>query len=333
VLTEEAENIIRQWRSGQKEFPVSSSGTTGEPGIFLLKRNLIELSCRITGEALSINPEDRIHCCLPLTKVGGLMQLFRAEIWGVPIDVIEPTANPLLHYEGTATIISLTPMQLSHIWANENSRKSLLKFRVVLLGGAGLSASLEKEIAGFEKPVFYHTYGMTETYSHVALRRIGEQGFRFLLPTKASLSNIGCLQFSNAITENRVMKTTDVAIIATDGSFSITGRVDNVINSGGIKIAAESVETLIQKHFGLAEGTFFCAGIPDEILGEKLVLVIQKGISAPDLEKIPFEPSYLRPKEVMTADTFLLTETHKIRRKETLALICKQRAKHGNPGA
>ncbi len=333
MLTEEAENIIRQWRSGQKEFPVSSSGTTGEPGIFLLKRNLIELSCRITGEALSINPEDRIHCCLPLTKVGGLMQLFRAEIWGVPIDVIEPTANPLLHYEGTATIISLTPMQLSHIWANENSRKSLLKFRVVLLGGAGLSASLEKEIAGFEKPVFYHTYGMTETYSHVALRRIGEQGFRFLLPTKASLSNIGCLQFSNAITENRVMKTTDVAIIATDGSFSITGRVDNVINSGGIKIAAESVETLIQKHFGLAEGTFFCAGIPDEILGEKLVLVIQKGISAPDLEKIPFEPSYLRPKEVMTADTFLLTETHKIRRKETLALICKQRAKHGNPGA
>jgi len=323
VLTPEAENIIRQWRSGQTEFPVSSSGTTGEPGLFLLKRNLIELSCRITGDALYIRQEDRIHSCLPLTKVGGLMQLFRAEVWGVPIDVAEPTANPLLNYAGTATIISLTPMQLSHIWAHEDSRNAILKFRVVLLGGAGISAALEKEISAFEKPLFCHTYGMTEPYSHVALRRIAEQGFRFLLPTKATLNNIGCLQFSNAITENSVLQTNDVAIIATDGSFSITGRADNIINSGGIKIAAESVEALLQKHSELAEGTFFCAGISDEILGEKLVLIIQKGISAPDLQKIPFEPTYLRPKAILTAEQFLFTETDKIRRKETLALICK----------
>jgi O-succinylbenzoic acid--CoA ligase len=73
----------------------------------------------------------------------------------------------------------------------------------------------------------------------------------------------------------------------------------------------------------MAEGTFFCAGIADEILGEKLVLVIQKGISAPDLQKIPFEPTYLRPKAILTAEQFLFTETDKIRRKETLALICK----------
>ncbi len=323
MLTPEAENIIRQWRSGETEFPVSSSGTTGEPGLYLLKRNLIELSCRITGDALCVSSEDRIHCCLPLTKVGGLMQLFRAEIWAVPIDVAEPTANPLLNYAGTATIISLTPMQLSHIWAHVDSRNALLKFRVVLLGGAGISATLEKELMAIEKPLFYHTYGMTETYSHVALRRMGEPGFRFLLPTKASLGENDCLQFSNAITENSVLQTNDVAIIATDGSFSITGRADNIINSGGIKIAAESVEALLQKHSELAEGTFFCAGISDEILGEKLVLIIQKGISAPDLQKIPFEPTYLRPKAILTAEQFLFTETDKIRRKETLALICK----------
>jgi len=240
----------------------------------------------------------------------------------VPIDVAEPTANPLLNYAGTATIISLTPMQLSHIWAHEDSRNALLKFRVVLLGGAGISAALEKEISAFEKPLFCHTYGMTESYSHVALRRIAEQGFRFLLPTKATLNNIGCLQFSNAITENSVLQTNDVAIIATDGSFSITGRADNIINSGGIKIAAESVEALIQKHSGLTEGTFFCAGVADEILGEKLVLVVLQGISVPDLQKIPFEPTYLRPKAILTAEQFLFTETDKIRRKETLTLIC-----------
>ncbi len=323
MLTQEAENIIRQWRSGQTEFPVSSSGTTGEPGLFLLKRNLIELSCSITGDALSVNAEDRIHCCLPLTKVGGLMQLFRSEVWGVPTDVAEPAANPLLNYEGTATIISLTPMQLSHIWAHESSRNALLKFRIVLLGGAGIAAALEKEISALKKPLFLHTYGMTETYSHVALRSIDEPGFRFLLPTTATLSENGCLQFSNAITENRVLKTNDVVVFAKDGSFSITGRADNIINSGGVKIAAEVVEALIQKHSGLTEGTFFCAGVADEILGEKLVLVIQKGISPPDLQKIPFEPSYLRPKAILTAKQFLFTETDKIKRKETLALIYK----------
>ena len=321
MLTPEAENIIKQWRSGQTEFPVTSSGTTGEPGIFLLKRNLIKLSCQITREALSITPDDRIHCCLPLTKVGGIMQLFRSEIWNIPIDVAEPVANPLQNYTGNASIISLTPMQLSHIWFNEDSRKALMKFRIVLLGGAGISATLEKEIADFEKPMFYHTYGMTETYSHVALRKLGEPGFRFLLPTIASVNESGCLQFSNSITENRILKTNDIAIFAKDGSFSFMGRSDNVINSGGIKISAEAVEAIIQAHYGLTEGTFFCVGVPDEVLGEKLVLIILQGIEAPDLQKIPFEPSYLRPKEIIVAEKFLFTETDKLRRKETLALI------------
>lgn len=321
MLTTEAQNIIKQWRTGQTEFPVTSSGTTGEPGVFLLKRNLIELSCTITGEALQIKPDDRIHCCLPLTKVGGLMQLFRSVVWGIPIDVAEPTTNPLLHYQGNATIISLTPMQLSHIRANENSRLALQQFRVVLLGGATISASLEKEIVTLAKPLFYHTYGMTETYSHVALRRMGEPGFSFILPTEASLNNVGCLQFSNALTENRVLQTSDVAIFAKDGTFGITGRADNIINSGGVKISAESIEAIIHQHSGLAEGTFFCAGLPDDVLGEKLVLVLLKAISAPDLQKIPFKFGYLRPREVIIAERFLFTETHKIRRKETLALM------------
>ena len=153
--------------------------------------------------------------------------------------------------------------------------------------------------------------------------RIGEPGFQFLLPTEASLCENGCLQFSNAITENRMLKTNDVAIFANDGTFSVTGRADHVINSGGIKISAEAVEAIIQKYSGLSEGTFFCAGLQDEVLGEKLVMVLLQGISAPDLQKIPFEPTYLRPKDVIMAEEFLYTDTHKIRRRETLGLICK----------
>jgi O-succinylbenzoic acid--CoA ligase len=192
---------------------------------------------------------------------------------------------------------------------------------VVLIGAAGISETLEDALKSVSGTDFYHTYGMTETYSHVALRRIGEPGFSFILPTEASLNGNGCLQFSNTLTENRVLQTSDVAIFANDGTFRITGRADNVINSGGVKISAERVEAIIHQHSGMAEGTFFCAGIPDVILGEKLVLVLLKGISAPDLQKIPFEYTYLRPKEVVFAERFIFTETQKIRRKETLSLI------------
>ena len=321
MLTQQAEILLQQWRSGQSEFPVSSSGTTGEPGIFILKRSLIELSCRMTAKALSVGPSDRIFCCLPTDKVGGVMQLFRSEVWQIPIDVTAPTTHPLKDYTGHASIISLTPMQLSHTWQDENARKALLTFRVVLIGGAGISETLEDALKSVTGTAFYHTYGMTETYSHVALRRIGKPGFSFILPTEASLNNDGCLQFSNDLTENRVLQTSDVAIFANDGTFHITGRADNIINSGGVKISAESIEAIIHQHSGLEEGTFFCAGIPDEILGQKMVLVLLKGIPAPDLQKIPFEYAYLRPKEVMVAERFIFTETQKIRRRETLSLI------------
>ncbi len=321
MLTTEAALLLQQWQSGQAAFTVSSSGTTGVPKPFILKRNLIELSCRLTANALGIDAQDRIYCCLPLDKVGGMMQLFRAMVWNIPIDVVQASANPLLHYTGDASIVSLTPMQLGLVLQNHESKAALKRFRLVLLGGAGLSAELEAELQHWENPLFYHTYGMTETYSHIALRQAGkETAFRFILPTETDTDASGRFRFSNELTENQWLQTNDCANILPDGRFIITGRADNIINSGGIKIQPEAVEAMIATHSGLKENTFFCAGLPDSVLGEKLVLVLPEGTNPPDLAAIPFANAYLRPKEIVFRKTFLFTETNKLKRRETLLL-------------
>jgi O-succinylbenzoic acid--CoA ligase len=321
VLTTEAALLLQQWQSGQAAFTVSSSGTTGVPKPFILKRNLIELSCRLTANALGIGAQDRIYCCLPLDKVGGMMQLFRAMVWKIPIDVVQASANPLLHYTGDASIVSLTPMQLGLVLQNHESKAALKRFRLVLLGGAGLSAELEAELQHWENPLFYHTYGMTETYSHIALRQAGKQtAFRFILPTETDTDASGRFRFRNELTENQWLQTNDCANILPDGRFIITGRADNIINSGGIKIQPEAVEAMIATHSGLKENSFFCAGLPDPVLGEKLVLVLPEGTNPPDLAAIPFANAYLRPKEIVFRKTFLFTETNKLKRRETLLL-------------
>jgi O-succinylbenzoic acid--CoA ligase len=204
--------------------------------------------------------------------------------------------------------------------ANE-SKAALKRFRLVLLGGAGLSAELEAELQHWEKPLFYHTYGMTETYSHIALRQAGkETAFRFILPTETDTDASGRFRFRNELTENQWLQTNDCANILPDGRFIITGRADNIINSGGIKIQPEAVEAMIATHSGLKENTFFCAGLPDSVLGEKLVLVLPEGTNPPDLAAIPFANAYLRPKEIVFRKTFLFTETNKLKRRETLLL-------------
>lgn len=313
--------ITNLWNQGKTEFPVHSSGSTGTPKIIQLKRHLIELSCHKTAEALSVKKTDRILCCLPVDRVGGMMQIFRSLIWDIPIEFIAPSGNPLKNYKGEATIISLTPMQLGNILSDKQQRERLTAFRIVLLGGASLHDDLIEAISELRGPAFYHTYGMTETYSHVALKQLGhDQAFRFIYPTEFSLNENGCLRFKNEITENEWLQTNDLAVIHANGTFDLTGRFDDVVNSGGVKISPVDAETIILKQTALDIKDFFCAGMPDALLGEMLVLILRKGVIAPELDSIHFHPGYLKPRKTLVCKDFLYTTTGKLRRKATLEL-------------
>lgn len=320
-MNPEAEDIIRRWRSGASAFEVKSSGTTGIPTVFRLSREGILLSCRHTGRFIDVREDDRILCCLPLDRVGGLMQLFRSEVWGIPVEVIPPSADPLLTSHQRASIVSLTPMQLSRTLQQEQTRQELLRFRVVLVGGADMPPDLESEIARMQKgPLILHTYGMTETYSHIAMRITGkEDAFRCIMPTELDLDERGCLKLRNDLTRGTWLQTNDAAEIHSDGSFRILGRTDDVINTGGAKVHPAEVESLLMKHTALKAGQFFIGGIPNTETGEKVVLVLLNDIPVPNLETIPFPASYMKPREIIHVPAFLYTDTQKLKRKETLA--------------
>jgi O-succinylbenzoic acid--CoA ligase len=320
-MNDAVEKIIRDWKNGIDSFTVFSSGSTGDAKPFVFQRNLIELSCKSTGIYLGIQKSDSIFCCLPIDKTGGLMQIFRSLVWEIPIETVKPSTTPFLNYKGHGSIVSLTPMQLSVILNDEKQSETLKKFRIVLIGGSDISPEIEKPIADWETPIFYHTYGMTETYSHVAMRRIGHDAFyKFILLTEAQTNQEGCLMFKNALTENKWLQTNDLAQINADGSFCIKGRVDNIINSGGVKINPEEVEEIIAAQTALSRESFYCAGIKDTVLGEKLVLVILSGAPIPDLTTVQFNQPYLRPRGIIICREILRTETNKIKRQATLEL-------------
>lgn len=271
----------------------------------------MECSAKATGTFLNVSQEDSIFCCLPVDKIGGLMQLVRSEVWQIPLQWVAPASNPLLDYQGKDTITSLTAMQLQHILESEKTTAILNQFRVVLVGGGHISEALELQLQQLE-PTFYHTYGMTETCSHIAMRLMGKQRLYSLLPgVEIKLNENKELCIRGCMTDNKWIQTHDIAHIEND-SFVILGRSDFIINTGGIKINPESVELEIAKHFGISNQNFVICGIPDAILGEKLVLLLHPNLQKDLFTHFDFlSNKYSKPKMIFIADYFPLTETGK----------------------
>jgi O-succinylbenzoic acid--CoA ligase len=278
MLPSEQEADIRvQWRSGRQSFMLFSSGSTGRPAAHTLSRKLLEWSAAQTGTALQVQASDRIFCCLPLDKVGGMMQVVRSESWNIPLLAIQPAMHPMqfLEDEHPYSITSLTGSQLNSSLSNEAETARLRRFRVVLAGGEALSAATEQKSldAGIH---LWHTYGMTETASHIALRKAGTKGF-IPFPGVALKCDArdGHLIISIPGFLEAPLHTRDRAVVESDGSFRILGRLDTVINSGGIKIQAEAVEQVIDRLHILRDRAFVVAGAPDANWGEAVVLLVE----------------------------------------------------------
>lgn len=315
-----AQNFLTRWDSGSTEFYIDTSGSTGVPKTILLRRSAMEDSARITGKFLEITPEDTIFCCLPVQRIGGLMQLVRSRIWDIPITIEEPSGNPLKKYQGNHSIISLTPMQLVNILEDELTTGRLQNFRIVLLGGADIPPELEKKTVGMA-PLFYHTYGMTETCSHIAMRRlISDSAFRTLDGIEIRINTDNCLEIRGGVTDNQWIATNDIASLVT-GGFKIIGRKDNIINSGGIKIQPEEVENAIYDQYSLPVNSIMLVGFDDYKLGKKVVLLVdKKRIDLLPDERFSFiSEKPKRPTGVYFMDGFMYTENGKLDRNATLS--------------
>jgi O-succinylbenzoic acid--CoA ligase len=122
---------------------------------------------------------------------------------------------------------------------------------------------------------------MTETVSHIAIRKIHpvnfkeikEIPFQILPGIDVNISQNGCLKIRGPITNNLWLETRDLVQMDGPGSFRFLGRLDHIINSGGIKIDPAKVSGLVSLLVSDLWQDWEVLGLPDSALGEKVVLV------------------------------------------------------------
>lgn len=316
----QAAAIRERWQSGIETFVLHSSGSTGAPVAYPLPRRLLVWSAQQTAAALQIQPDDLIYCCLPLNKVGGFMQVIRSEIWNTPLMVTEPQLHPMreLAEDHPCSITSLTNSQLTATLGEPEEVKRLRRFRVVLIGGEAMPESTEH--AAMQAGIaLWHTYGMTETASHIALRKAGTERFKpFNGVSLRCGADDGHLVIAIPGILETELHTRDKASIQPDGSFSISGRTDETIISGGVKIQPEEVELLLHDSGLLSGRNFAISSKEDKQWGSAVVLVIE-GNSLPittNALKALIAPviPYGMPKEIIYVEALPRTETGKIMR-------------------
>jgi O-succinylbenzoic acid--CoA ligase len=274
-------DFCRQWLNGAQEFGLRTSGSTGKPQLVQMKRRQLEASARRTGDYFNLGPGDRMLVCLNCEFVGGIMMLVRAFERNMHLTIVEPQADPMvLVPTENFDFASFVPLQLREVLANGHSAR-LNRMKAILVGGASVEKSLEKEIQKLKVPV-YLTYGMTETASHIALRRLNGPGvsahYQVLPGIHVGQDERGCLTVRADVTNDQLITTNDRVTLHPDNhTFEWLGRADFVINSGGVKVQAEKVEQVLEvalMELGLSRRAFV-AGRPDARLGEQVTAFVE----------------------------------------------------------
>ena len=130
-------------------------------------------SALATGCFFDLDPGIRVLHCLPTQFVAGKMMLVRAFILGWDMDIIEPVATPLERLDTVYDFCAMVPLQA------ERSLLKLKQIKKLILGGAKVNQALSSQLKGMATKI-YETYGMTETITHIAAKRVGEEAFTVL---------------------------------------------------------------------------------------------------------------------------------------------------------
>ena len=317
--------FIRQWLNGQGLFSLKTSGSTGEPKPITVSRYQMRLSAQKTIDFFDLKPEDTVLVCLNTAYIAGIMMLVRALISKANIIAIEPTGNPLVDLDYQIDFLAVVPLQLQQILDVPETKNKLVNCRATIVGGAPVSFKLDEAISNSGANI-YATFGMTETLTHFALKRLNpdkEDFFTSLEGVTIGQDARGCLTVASLVTEEKVLVTNDLVEILSNNSFKWLGRIDNVINSGGVKLQIEDLESKIEQLFydiGLTN-RFIVGAFKDVALGEKVVLIIESDDDIELLNNVEWSNylnKYEKPKEILFASPFKETPTGKIDKKEVV---------------
>ncbi|MGB1002862.1 MAG: AMP-binding protein [Salibacteraceae bacterium] len=259
--------FLCEWWNNSTDVLVNTSGSTGTPKTIKRSKNKMRISAQMTGEFFNFKAQQKALLCLPANFIAGKMMLVRAMEWNLDLDYIEPKIDlqiPKTNYYFSAMI----PAQV------ETCIHNLQKISNLLIGGAPVNSSLEKELTPLPTH-FYVSYGMTETVSHVAIRNLQKENnqiYTALNDVSFTTTAQDELIISAPRLLNTPITTTDVVSLINKSQFKWVGRSDFMINSGGLKISPESIE---RKLTSIIPSPFFIHKGANEKWGEAPILVIE----------------------------------------------------------
>lgn len=310
--------FLSQWFDGDDCIRVHTSGSTGKPKELVVRKEQMMQSARLTCEFLNLSKGDSALICMSMEYIAGKMMAVRALVAGLDIHFIPTCGHPLEKVKHPFRFLSMVPLQVFNSLQVPRERGLLKQSDILIIGGGAVDPQLEEELKGFPGEI-YCTYGMTETLSHIALRRLnGPQASASYHPfssVKLSLSPEGTLVIDAPLVNEERQVTNDIAEIHADGSFDILGRKDNIINSGGVKIQIEKVEELLKP---LIQTPFAITSRSHPKFGEVVVLLVVPHVDTEklvdDMQKV-LSP-YQLPKKIFLVDAIPQTGSGKISRAE-----------------
>lgn len=304
--------FILDWLDQKNYIEMHTSGSTGIPKLIRVSKESMVNSAIASGTFFELNYGCKILNCLPVKYVAGKMMFVRSFVLGLEMDFVPPSLFPLKKLEDCYDFSAMVPLQA------QNSLQDLHLIKKLIVGGAKINAKLEKQLLRLKKTECYETFGMTETVSHIAAKKVGEKSFRLMPNVSIETDNRSCLIIHAPKLLDEPIVTNDLVEIIDGNKFKFLGRLDNIINSGGVKINPEQVE---EKLIDKINPRFMICGKPDIDLGEKVVLLIESDPFT--LEEDIFEglDKFEKPKEIHFIKQFKDSSNGKLLRKETLALV------------
>lgn len=318
--------FCQDWLNGKEKFILHTSGSTGTPKSIGLSRRQMEASALTTVSALGLKSGDTALVCLNTRYIAGIMMLVRALVVDMDLLLVPPGSSPLQEIAENTKIdfVALVPIQLQSILEVNNSKdlKILNLMKAIIIGGAPVTSALETKIQQITAPVF-STYGMTETVSHIALRKLNgkknQDYFQALTNVLLGTDERGCLKIKAEMTNNEWLQTNDLVTLLENDKFRWLGRADTIINTGGVKVQPEKIEraleTILTKN-GIKD--YFIAGLPHSQLGEAVTLFVEKNEeSSLSLEKLrSLLDKFETPKAIIHVRSFPRSLTGKIDKKK-----------------
>lgn len=315
--------FIAEWHNDSPTLLVHTSGSTGRPKPLWVEKRRMEASARITCRFLGLKAGDTALLCLPLDYIAGKMMVVRSLVCHLRLVSVAPSAHPLATVDTPLDFAAMVPMQVWNSLQVPAEAARLRQIRHLIIGGGAVDEALAGQLRDFPFHV-WSTYGMTETLSHVALRRLnGPDASDWYTPfeqVRVSLSPDGCLVIDAPAVSAHPLTTNDIAVVDR-GRFRILGRRDNVICSGGVKIQAEEVERLLSPHVRVP---FIITRAPHPELGQQVVMLVEAadtgGLSAVCAAVLP---RYWRPRRILAVSRLPLTATGKPARAEAERLAAQ----------